>query len=297
MYTRSTISMEEYGWPAGYADYRQDRLTARTRRRQAAVKAERRKELRKRKRRQARRSSRVAGIVLLLLAVSAVFAFATWQGHTPASSIALRNSGCPKELIKLAERQPEAYAFARDYADHANETFDPDTIDITEDIMAGGIPHFLQWDERWGYAGYGDSYLAVTGCGPTCLSMVYCGTRGDIEWNPLKMARFAEENGYYVNGVGTAWSLMEEGASKLGLSVYAEYPSAETITAELQDGKTIICSVFDGDFTSNGHFIVLAGIADDGKVIVRDPNSIARTSQTWDAQRIADQTAEMWVYE
>ncbi|MBQ2063123.1 MAG: C39 family peptidase, partial [Firmicutes bacterium] len=92
-------------------------------------------------------------------------------------------------------------------------------------------------------------------------------------------------------------SLMEEGASKLGLSVYAEYPSAETITAELQDGKTIICSVFDGDFTSNGHFIVLAGIADDGKVIVRDPNSIARTSQTWDAQRIADQTAEMWVYE
>ena len=297
MYTRSTISMEEYGWSAGYADRRQDRLSARTRRRQAAVKAERRKEIRKRKKRRARQGSRGKWLILFLLAACAAFAVATWQGHSPASSVILRNSGCPEDIIRLAERQPEAFAFARDYAEHANETFDPDVIDITNDVMAGGIPHFLQWDERWGYAEYGDNYLALTGCGPACLSMVYCGRTGSVEWNPLRMARFAEENGYYVNGVGTAWSLMDEGASRLGLSVYAEYPSAETITAELQDGKTIICSVFDGDFTSNGHFIVLAGLAENGEVIVRDPNSIARTGQTWDAQRIADQTAEMWVYE
>ena len=52
-----------------------------------------------------------------------------------------------------------------------------------------------------------------------------------------------------------------------------------------------------GDFTSSGHFIVLAGLADDGSVIVHDPNSIKRSEKTWDAQQIADQTAQMWVYD
>ena len=127
--------------------------------------------------------------------------------------------------------------------------------------------------------------------------MVACARTGDASLNPLAVAQFAEQHGYYVNGKGSAWALMEEGAAQLGLSAYAEYPSRDTIQSALAEGKTIICSVMPGDFTTSGHFIVLAGLADDGSVIVHDPNSIKRSEMTWDAQQIADQTAQMWVYE
>ena len=43
------------------------------------------------------------------------------------------------------------------------------TVSLPED---GSVPLFLQWDERWGYRSYGGDFLAVTGCGPTALSMV-----------------------------------------------------------------------------------------------------------------------------
>ena len=270
MYTRSTISMDEYGWSAGYADRRDDKLSARTRRRQQAMRTERQREIRRRKHRQKSRlglRKRMAG------------------------------GGCPKSLMELAERQPEAYTFVRDYSKHKGEAFDAGAIDISDDLAEEEVPSFLQWDERWGYAWYGDDYLAVNGCGPVCLSMVACARTGDASLNPLAVAQFAEQHGYYVNGKGSAWALMEEGAAQLGLSAYAEYPSRDTIQSALAEGKTIICSVMPGDFTTSGHFIVLAGLADDGSVIVHDPNSIKRSEMTWDAQQIADQTAQMWVYE
>ena len=36
-----------------------------------------------------------------------------------------------------------------------------------------------------------------------------------------------------------------------------------------------------GHFTSNGHFIVLRGITEDGKVLVADPASYKRSGQEW----------------
>lgn len=57
------------------------------------------------------------------------------------------------------------------------------------------IPLFLQWDERWGYETYGDDFFATDACGPTTLSMVVCGLSGSAVWNPLEVARFADEQG------------------------------------------------------------------------------------------------------
>lgn len=296
MYTRSTISMDEYGWSAGDAGRRDDKLSARTRRRQQAMRTERQCEIRRRKRRQKSRFGLRKRTLVLLLAV-VLLGVMTWTGHTPVSRMLLAGGGCPKSLMELAERQPEAYTFVRDYSKHKGEAFDAGAIDISDDLAEEEVPSFLQWDERWGYAWYGDDYLAVNGCGPVCLSMVACARTGDASLNPLAVAQFAEQHGYYVNGKGSAWALMEEGAAQLGLSAYVEYPSGDTIQAALAEGKTIICSVMPGDFTSSGHFIVLAGLADDGSVIVHDPNSIKRSEKTWDAQQIADQTAQMWVYD
>lgn len=45
-----------------------------------------------------------------------------------------------------------------------------------DDFVTGEIPALIQWDERWGYAPYGsETIIAVSGCGPTALSMVISG--------------------------------------------------------------------------------------------------------------------------
>ena len=49
-----------------------------------------------------------------------------------------------------------------------------------------------------------------------------------------------------------------------------------------------------GDFTTEGHFIVLAGRAENGEYLVRDPNSVSRSDKTWTYERLAGQIAALW---
>ena len=139
--------------------------------------------------------------------------------------------------------------------------------------------------------------MALNGCGPTCLSMIYCSRTDSLEWNPLHMAQWANDQGYYIDGAGTSWNLMDEGATQLGLSVHAEAPSVENITEALHEGKSIICIMGEGDFTNSGHYIVLSGITDKDRVRVNDPNSRWRSLRTWKAGTIAGQARQMWVYD
>ena len=47
-----------------------------------------------------------------------------------------------------------------------------------------------------------------------------------------------------------------------------------------------------GKFTSGGHFIVLRGITEDGKILVADPGSQKRSNQKWDLSLILSQAKE-----
>ena len=242
------------------------------------------------RRRQLRRRIAVSVTGILLVIAAVIFA-ATRNGRvTPAMLIA---QGYPEDLVELMERNPETKQFVLDYPQH---TDGGGSIDIAGDVTLGEIPLFLQWDERWGYKIYGSSFLAVTGCGPTCLSMVYCGLTGNTDWNPYQVACMAEESGYYVDGVGTAWSLMEDGARKLGITPYSLTVDAEEIRNYLELGMPVIASMGPGDFTSSGHFIVLKGIGDDGKVQVADPNSRKNSEKTWEMDRLVGQMSGAWAY-
>lgn len=87
----------------------------------------------------------------------------------------------PESLRALLEKNPEAEQFVLNYP--KNKDKHPE-IDLSGEVTRGIIPLFIQWDERWGYENYGGDFIAVTGCGPTCLSMVYCGLCGDADRNP-----------------------------------------------------------------------------------------------------------------
>jgi hypothetical protein len=74
------------------------------------------------------------------------------------------------------------------------------------------------------------------------------------------------------------------------------YPTSEVITDALSSGKVIIANLGPGLFTEHGHFFVLAGLADDGKVIINDPYSVVRSSQTWDADTIANESIALYAF-
>lgn len=199
----------------------------------------------------------------------------------------------PESLLTLLEHNPETEEFVLNYLEWKDKDME---IDLSGEVTKGSIPLFLQWDKRWGYETYGNDFLAVTGCGPTCLSMVYCGLCGDTKWSPLEVARMAEKSGYYVEGAGSSWELMSEGAEKLGLTVKDITFEEEHILSALEKGIPIICAMRPGDFTTSGHFIVLSGVDEEGKVIVRDPNSIVNSERSWDVEKLMPQIKNLWGY-
>lgn len=170
-------------------------------------------------------------------------------------------------------------------------------INISSEVNKGEIPAFLQNDPRWGDKPYGNNTMAENGCGPTCLSMVYCSLTGKDTWNPYNLARKMDEEGYYVNGSGTAWLAMTELANEIGLKPYEVRFEESAITSELEKGTPIICSMKPGDFTTSGHFIVLTGIDSRGNVTVQDPNSKDNSRKTWLLKDLMPQISNLWGYE
>lgn len=194
----------------------------------------------------------------------------------------------PQELVDLYDRNPETKDFVLNYY---KENYSHD-INLTEYDCCSSIPHFLQWDERWGYEEYNGNFLAVTGCGPTCLSMVAIYLTGDSTYSPLWMANFLDEHGYSVADVGTAWSIFTDGVQSIDLYGYQIGIQKETITSYLLSGYPVICSMGPGEFTQNGHFVVFSEY-NDGYVTILDPNSIIRTKK-WKLEDIEDQMVQCW---
>ena len=197
----------------------------------------------------------------------------------------------PQELLELAVRNPETVDFVADYPQEKDRV----PAETVEEAERGTIPLLLQWDPRWGCAQYGDGPMALNGCGPTALSMVICGLTGDRTATPYAVAQYAQEMGYYVDGVGTSWELMSAGGAQFGVTA-RELPLSQSVMENaLEAGEPIVCSVGPGDFTTSGHFIVLAGV-EDGKFQVRDPNRRSTSEKLWDYDTLAGQITNLWAF-
>ena len=196
----------------------------------------------------------------------------------------------PDELIEHLETHPEAREFVLCYPFKKDLT--PE-IDLSQYAHTDSVPLFMQWDERWGYASYGDDLLAVSGCGPTCLSMVSVHLLGDTSLDPKTVAEFSEQNGYCVPGNGSAWALISEGGPALGLYV-EELPLDENyVVQNLKEGNPVICIMGPGDFTQGGHFIVMTDYID-GQIKINDPNSVINSEKLWNHEDIESQIDNLW---
>lgn len=198
----------------------------------------------------------------------------------------------PPEMIEFLVKYEEVIDFVLKYPVEINEKHSS-VVDISGDYTKGTVPTFIQWDDRWGYIQYGDNVIGDSGCGPTCLAMAIVAITGRTQYTPITVCKFAEDNGYYVDGVGTAWDLMQGGVRKLGLNSDQISISEESIRLALKEDKLIILSMGPGIFTYSGHFILIYKY-EDGKFFVKDPNSRVRTDTGFTYEEIKDQIKGGW---
>lgn len=196
-----------------------------------------------------------------------------------------------EKLAELLERNEEAADYVESYPER--EVYKSQPIDLTQELQSGSVPLLMQWDKRWGYDAYGSNMIGLAGCGPVCLTMAYLHFTGDAAMTPREMAAFAYDNGYYTEDAGTKWSLWTEGVGKLGL-VGEELPLDENrMKQALDDGKVIVCSMGPGDFTTEGHFILIRGYDGNG-FYVNDPNRRSNSEKQWEFDALRSQIRNLW---
>ena len=196
----------------------------------------------------------------------------------------------PIEILLSLAGNPEMTDFAYGYLTSDGSV----TGGFTEEEQPEDYPLFLQWDIRWGYMPYGErGVVGSSGCGPACLSMAVFYLTGNRECTPDTIAQYSLDEGHYVNGVGTAWALLDNYPTEFGLSVTHPVKNEEVIKSHLDQGNILICSVRPGDFTSEGHFIVIYGYDENGFKI-NDPKCVYRSRLSWTYAQIKDDIKRIW---
>lgn len=200
-------------------------------------------------------------------------------------------SAYSEEMLNHLANNPEMAA----YVIGSLESDGSVTGGFTEEELNAEYPLLLQFDPRWGYFEYGGKEMGISGCGPTSLSMAILYLTDLQRVTPDKIAAYSLENGYYVQDVGTAWSLLDDYPAIYGLSV--EHPTLKenSMKKALDEGKVLVCSMRKGEFTAEGHFIVIYGYDETGFKI-NDPKCVARSNRTWIYEEFGNQLKRIWAY-
>lgn len=197
----------------------------------------------------------------------------------------------PQQLMLALGNNPEMLPFVQGYLDAEPVA----QGGLSKEELDADLPLLMQWDKRWGYAPYGSSDVAIAGCAPTCLSMVIVGLTGNADATPDQVAAYAQEAGYYQEGTGTAWAIMTEGCEYYGIHGTELSLDKSVVMKHLDAGEPIICSMRPGNFTVAGHFIVLKKEVN-GKIMVNDPNSRARSKVLWKYETLESQIKNLWAF-
>ena len=163
--------------------------------------------------------------------------------------------------------------------------------DITFSNAATPVVYYNQTDARWGNKPYGKtSTIGRAGCGPTALAIAVASLTSN-KVTPYDVAQWSVENGGLCEGSGSYHSLIPNGGRHYGLTVTSIGRDGKKLVEALQSGKLVIAIMSKGHFTSGGHFIVLRGVTEDGKILVADPASVKRSNKEWDLRIVTGEAS------
>jgi hypothetical protein len=184
-----------------------------------------------------------------------------------------------------------------DYSDSSSS--DDYTRDYTKSVIKSGeteVVYYNQNDNPWKNMLYGTiRTIGASGCGPTSMAIVISTFTGE-EITPEMTANWSYKKGYLVQGYDngrpyamSSHSLIPALATEYNLDstgIAKNSSTDEKIYQALSSGKLVVAIMGPGHFTSGGHFIVLRGVTESGKILVADCASRQRTNQEWDIETI-----------
>lgn len=155
-----------------------------------------------------------------------------------------------------------------------------------------GHTYLNQHDERWAESAYqrtdqSGRTITSSGCGPTSQAMVYSNLLGRFI-SPVEVGELNVKNGFRAEG-GTSHGAFAAIAEHFGLKAKNINPdSLEEIKKVTEAGGYVITNGTDTDpetpGTKGGHIFVIRGVTAEGKILVLDPNSFAKTMVAYDPQ-------------
>ena len=172
-----------------------------------------------------------------------------------------------RELQLEAEAQQEVQQINLKNREKSKQV--EDVILSINDIMRPiyAVPLYNQLDyPNTPYGRYGT--VKSHGCGITCLAMAATYLK-DEQYLPDQLAK---QFGSYNTPRGSYWILFEDSAEGLGLNLQERTNDTDKVLEALANDQIVIALQSTGLFTGGGHFILLVGMTDDGKIMVNDPN-------------------------
>ena len=142
------------------------------------------------------------------------------------------------------------------------QTIPAETEAVLEESGYDTVPRYYQTD--YPYIKFGNGTMATSGCSVTCLAMVATYLT-DTEYTPPQIA-------YHFGHYGkTNIERLDYGIAQMQLP-YERTENIQDVLKALRGGKVAILMMDDESvFTTEQHFIVAAGMTEDGKFIVNDP--------------------------
>ena len=129
----------------------------------------------------------------------------------------------------------------------------------------------------------------TSGCGAASSSMVIRYLTGKEGYDPHTLFEWAYNNERYF-GYGLAESTLSDFLSLAGVESSWIKPSVPLVTQALKEGYPVIALALEGYFTTEGHYIVLSGITDDGYVYINDPNNSTISRYTFRLDEVCRQS-------
>lgn len=127
------------------------------------------------------------------------------------------------------------------------------------------VPLFYQTD--YPYDRFTTGTISTSGCSITCLAMV-ATYMTDYPYLPDELADYF---GGYMQGVRTKVQRLEAASDALQLS-WRKATNFHDAMKALKEGCVVIAMMNQNSlFTDSQHFIVWAGVTEDGKILVNDP--------------------------
>lgn len=223
--------------------------------------------------------------ILILAGLVFVFALAvSYLLMTPLSSLITVGGSGENWTQLITDFKKNTQGISQEYGYYDWENME---------VLPGEIPvvYFNQADPEWANIYYDTRFfkkqtIRSGGCGPTSLAIVYCSLV-EADMTPADMASFAMENGYCAAPQGSYRSLFTSGAEQLGLTCYYSGEDLGTALSYLSQDCLIVSLMGPGIFCDGGHFVVIRGITEDGKILVADCWNEANNDIDWDINTIA----------